>query len=95
MTAPVDRIEGIQKRIASVVGKVLMEEVQNLSQPAPRATMLKCDAEIMRASRAVADAYDALQQAKFAGLREAGARMALERAAKSLERVMRKHGRFP
>lgn len=94
MTAPIDQIDGIKRRLSSVVGKVLLEEVEKLRVPAPRVEVARPDAEIMRACRKVAAAYDALQQAKYAGLQEVRARRALELAAKSLETVMRRHGRM-
>lgn len=95
MTAPVDRIEGIQKRIASVVGKALMEEVEGLCVPEPRVVVRRMDEEIMQACHILGRAYDALQQAKFSGHQEVRARVSLETAAKRLQTVMRKHGRFP
>lgn len=94
MTARIDQVHQIRSRLSAVVDRVLREEVEKLCVPPPRVTMARPAAEIMEASRRVARAYDDLQQAKFAGLREAPARQALERAVKSLRTMMIKHGQW-
>ncbi|MBN7764032.1 hypothetical protein JYP52_23125 [Nitratireductor aquibiodomus] len=95
MTAPIDKIDGIKKRLAGVVGQVLMEEVEKLRVPAPRVVVRKADEEVMNACRQVGEAFDRLQQAKFAGGPEVRARRNLEAAARRLKTVMTKYGRFP
>lgn len=94
MTAPIDQVGEIRTRLSAVVDRVLREEVEKLRVPAPRVIMARPDAEILAASRKVASASAALEQAKFAGIREVAARQALERAAKALGRALRKHGRY-
>lgn len=90
MNMQIDKARLITARIAPVIREMVSEEVESL-----RGQMLSSDAEIMKACRHVAEAYDALMQAKFSGIREVPARTGLERAAKTLERAMRKHGRMP
>ncbi len=95
MTAPIDKIDGINKRLTSAVGKILMEEMEKLREPPPRVIVRKLDEEIMSACRSLGAAFDDLQQAKYSGGPEVRARMNLEQAARRLRSVMRRHGRFP
>jgi hypothetical protein len=48
----------------------------------------------MEACRKVATAVDRLEQAKFAGQGEIGARVSLGKAAARLRNVMKRHGRL-
>ncbi|MDV6226364.1 hypothetical protein R2G56_08710 [Nitratireductor aquimarinus] len=95
MTAPIDRIDGITKRMTSALGQILMEEAEKLREPPPRVIVRKLDEEIMSACRSLGAAYDDLQQAKYSGGPEVRARRNLEQAARRLRSVMRRHGRFP
>lgn len=95
MSAPCDEADAIAEKLTPVLRRLVRAEVNKLRVPAPPARICRLDADMMRACRRVATACDALEQAKFAGLREVAARRELEKAAKALERVMRKQGRLP
>jgi hypothetical protein len=68
------------------------EEAEKLTPPAPRVKMLKLERDIMVAAQRVARACDRLDDAKYTR-EELSARVQLEKAAATLLRVMKKHGR--
>lgn len=92
--APLDQADPIARRMVPIIRQMVEREVERLKVPAPKVKVLTPDAEIMRACHKVADASDRLAQAKYSS-EEIPARTALERAANTLQRVMRRHGRMP
>lgn len=93
--APLDHVDDVARRLLPALRGLVRAEVEQLRVPAPRAVVLKPDAEIMAACKKVALAVDRLAQAKFAGAAEIPARMALIKAATTLGNVMKRHGRMP
>lgn len=92
--APLDEADPIARRVLAGVRRMVERELERVRAAPPRVVVMRADAEIMRACRKVAEAADRLEQAKFTS-GEIEARRSLERAAKSLRRVMEKHGRMP
>jgi len=93
VTAPLDQIDPISRRLATIMRGLMREEVEKLRVATPRVQMLKPDGEIMTACRAVALATDRLSQARLSSS-ERAARLQLERACSRLVSLMRKHGRW-
>lgn len=86
--------------LAPVIAARLTEATREVEEAAARerAMLLGSEARIMKACRDLGAAVDRLDQAKFTGLKEAGARMAIERYARTVRTLIRKreearHGR--
>lgn len=84
------QIEPIARRLTPVIRDMIAAEVHRARVD----RVVEIENEIMGAAAAVGTALDKLLQAKFSP-GEPAARTGLERAAKSLRRVMKKHGRMP
>lgn len=81
-------------RIAARLDALVAEEARMAAARREKvARAEKADAEILAACAAVGRASDAIAQAQFAGAPEVPARRRLERAARQLAALMRKHGR--
>lgn len=96
MSAPLNpRLLKLATRLDDLVGELVRREQEKVVRAVldRRERAARADLDIMAACRAVGDAYDALEQAKFAGAPEVPARRALERAASRLAGAMRRHGR--
>jgi len=98
MTALDNRVDPLAKKLAPVVREMLLAEIARLvaaDPPTARpAKAGRAETDIMEACRLVARAADRLEQAKY-GIGEVAARRELEKAARTLGRAMRKHGRMP
>lgn len=92
--APLDQVDEVARRMLPALRSMVRAEVEHLKVPAPRVRISKVDAELMEACRKVAAAVDRLEQAKFAGQGEIGARVSLGKAAARLRNVMKRHGRM-
>jgi len=92
-TAPLDQVDPIVRRLVPALRSMVAHEVEKITPTAPRVVVREPDRDIMQACRRVAEAADRLEQAKYTSA-EIPARHALERAAKSLQRAMQKHGRL-
>jgi hypothetical protein len=90
--APLDQADPLARRLLPVIRAMVREEAEKLSPPAPRVTMLKLERDIMEAAQRVARACDHLVDVKYTR-DEPSARVQLEKAAATLKRVMKKHGR--
>lgn len=82
-----ERAREIAVRMLPQIQQMVLDEMSELSTP-------KGEAEIMRACQRVGEAADRLEQSKYSS-QELPARRELERAAKTLGRVMAKQGRMP
>lgn len=85
----------VSAALMPVIERMVKAEAEKIAaRPQPvQVRMDRMEVDIMRASRAVAQAADKLREAQFVGAREAGARANLVKAADRLHQVMKKYGR--
>lgn len=95
MTAHVPDIDRQAKALLPIVRELLLDEVRRQAAVERKAAADQVDAEIMRATVAVAQASDRLVAARYSGAPEGDAHRKLIKATAALSAVMRKHGRMP
>jgi hypothetical protein len=94
MTAISRTADPLAKALAPIVREMLLAEVERLAAMRAATKPSRADVEIEEACAAVARAADRHAGAKFTR-DEIPARLALEKAATRLGRVMHRHGRMP
>lgn len=95
MTVRVPDVEPLAKPLIAEMRAMMREAVCRAAAEVRRAQADHVDAEIMRATVAVARASDRLVAARFSGAPEGDAHRKLIKATAALSAVMRKHDRMP
>ncbi len=97
MKPPVDEAGALAgrlaPRLAPLIAEIVRAEIDKLPKPVPVVHVRTMDQEIMAVCRKVANAVDRLVQAKY-GPGEIAARQHLERTAKEMRTILRRHKRL-